>query len=141
MDVFSTCTEPRCGVTIAGRPTTCPSCGRPMRLVRESAVRGWVLLGLGLFLVVFMAVISMSIVPQMLRPGEEVDGTTFTGTAEQAQLIFALFAAVILFGATSMAYGLFIIVTGRQSRAFIGATLAIAGLLFVLGWGITAALG
>jgi hypothetical protein len=107
----------------------------PMQPRRESA-RGWLLLVLGLFLVVFMSVISMNIVPQMLRPGEAVGGSTFTGTKEQARDIFALFAAVIAFGATSIAYGLYIIVTGRQSRAFAGAALAIAAVLYAIGMGI-----
>ena len=141
MEAYSTCSEPTCGITIEGRPAACPTCGRPMRLVRESAARGWILAVLGLFLIVFMGVIASYIVPQMLRPGEEIDGTTFTGTAEQAQMFMALFAAVILFGAVSLAYGLFIIVTGRQSRAFITATLAIAGLLFALGVAIRSIAG
>ncbi|HYJ29696.1 MAG TPA: hypothetical protein VEW25_05070 [Allosphingosinicella sp.] len=104
-------------------------------------MRGWILLFLGLFLVVVMGVISMSIAPQMLRPGEQVDGTVFTGTKEQARSIFALFAAVIAFGATSIAYGLFIIVTGRQSRAFAAAALAIAALLYWIGMGIKGSAG
>jgi hypothetical protein len=108
--------------------------------VRES-VRGWILLSLGLFLVVIMGIVSMSIAPQMLRPGEEIGGTVFTGTKEQARSIVALFAAVIAFGATSIAYGLFIIVTGRQSRAFIAASLAIAALLYWLGMGIKGSAG
>lgn len=111
-----------------------------MRPVRESA-RGWLLLALGLFLVAFMGIVAMNIAPQMLRPGEEIDGSTFTGTREQARSIFALFAAVIAFGATSIAYGIYIIVTGRQNRAFAAAALAIAALLYLLGLGIQGGAG
>lgn len=141
MTDYTTCRSPTCGTTVEGRTAVCPKCGGAMRGVGESRVRGWVLLGLGLFLVVFMGAIAMTIAPQMLRPGEEVNGSTFTGTPEQAQLAFALFAAVILFGATSAAYGLFIIRTGRQSAMFISATLAVATLLFAIGWAIRGAMG
>jgi hypothetical protein len=111
-----------------------------MRPIREAA-RGWLLLFLGLFLVAFMGVIAATIAPQMLRPGEEVDGSTFTGTRQQAQDFFALFAAVIALGATSIAAGLFILVTGRHSRAFAAAALAIAVLLYAIVMEIKAAAG
>ena len=137
----SICLEPTCGATVEGIVARCPRCGGPMRVRRENQARGWILLGLGLFLVVFMSVIARTIVPQMLRPGELVDGTTFTGTREDANLIFALFGAVILFGLTTAAYGAFMLRTGRQSPTFISATLALAAILYAIGWFIRTQMG
>lgn len=99
-------------------------------------VRGWVLVAVGLFLMLFMAAIAWNLAPIMLSPGVEVDGTRFTGTAAQGQIFLGLFALVALFGAMAAANGLWMIATGRRSptgtRLFMIACLA----LFVLGWAI-----
>ena len=50
-------------------------------------MRGWVLLFLGLFLVLMLGAITVDLAPSMMHPGKEVDGGTFTGTAEQARLV------------------------------------------------------
>lgn len=134
---LSTCNSPTCAVTVEGTITQCPKCGGAMRAVREPRARGWILLFLGLFLVVFMAAIAWSVLPSMLTPGERMaDGSSFTGTAEEAQTALALFGAVILFGLVAIANGLFIIKTGRQSWAFVAVALAIAAILILLGYWI-----
>ena len=128
----STCLSPTCGAWADGAPAACPKCGGPMRVKRGSTARGWVLLFLGLFLVGFMGVITLNVAPTLLYPGKEVDGGTFTGTAEDARMIFALFGLVILIGLTSLLYGIFQIATRRESKAFIGLSLLLAAALILL---------
>lgn len=99
-------------------------------------VRGRVLVAVGLFLVLFMGAIAWNLAPMVLRPGEEVDGSTFTGTAEQGQIFLGLFALVGLFGAVSVANGAWMMATGRRSRVGIRAFLLIFAMLFALGWAI-----
>ena len=135
---FATCMDLSCGTRVAGRAATCPACAGPMRNDGASKVRGGLLLGLGLFLFAFMAWIGMSMLPAMmpegLRPG---DAPTFTGTAEQGRTILALFAAIMVFGACTTAYGAYMLVTGRQNRLFILASLVLFGALAYYGWTIT----
>jgi hypothetical protein len=137
----SYCLQRSCAATVDGKAAHCPKCGGPMRARRDNQARGWILLCLGLFLVIFMSAIATNIVPQMLQPGETVDGTTFTGTKGDANLIFGLFGAVILFGLTSAAYGVYMLRTGRQSATFVSATLGLAALLYGIGWLIRTQMG
>jgi hypothetical protein len=99
-------------------------------------IRGRVLVAVGLFLVLFMGAIAWNLAPMVLRPGEEVDGSTFTGTAEQGQMFLGLFALVGLFGAVCVANGAWMIATGRRSRVGVRVFLLILAPLFVLGWAI-----
>ena len=101
---------------------------------RNWRARGWVLLPLGLFLVLFMGAIAWNLMPAMLFPGVEAGGSTFTGTAQQAQLIVGIFALVIAFGALCVVNGGFMIVTGRRSRALTVVMLLIFAILFAIGW-------
>ena len=100
--------------------------------MRNFVVRGWVLVALGLFLVLFMGAIAWTIAPIMLDPGVEIDGSTFTGTAAEAETFLSLFGLVILFGALCVANGVYMIATRSQSRGFTFATLALAALLYAL---------
>lgn len=99
-------------------------------------MRGRVLVAVGLFLVLFMSAIAWNLAPMVLRPGEEVGGSTFTGTVAQGRIFLGLFALVGLFGATSVANGAWMMATGRRSRVGIRAFLLIFALLFALGWAI-----
>lgn len=99
-------------------------------------MRGWILLVAGLFLVLVMGAVVLNLAPAMLNPGIETGGTTFTGSAEQAQVFLGLFALVILFGALCIANGLYMIATGTRNRVFTIATLAFAALLYAAAWAI-----
>ena len=132
----STCLSPACGITVEGTFKKCPQCGWAMRGPRNIRIRGWVLVGLGLFLVLFMGVITWNVAPTMLHPGKEIEGTTFTGTSGDAEFAFTIFGLVILFGLLSVANGAWMIAKGRQNRAFVIVSLAIAGILFAIGWAI-----
>ena len=130
----STCTK--CGAWADGNVAVCPRCGGPMQVKQGSTVRGWVLLFLGLFLMGMMGAITAATAPTMLNPGVEIDGGSFTGTAQQGRIFLGLFLLVFAFGAVSTLYGLFQIVTRRESKAFVMATLGLAALLLVVMFGI-----
>jgi len=98
--------------------------------MKNFVLRGWLLVGCGLFLVGMMGTITWLTAPRMLRPGVEIDGTTFTGTPAEAETFLSLFALVILFGLLSLANGIYMIVARRQSRAFTILTLVLATLLY-----------
>ena len=117
MTETSTCLSPRCRATAEGNVAKCPECGTRMRTPKDVRRLGWFLLLLGLFLTGFMSVLTWNMAPMLLYPGEEVTGSSrFTGTAEQAGMIFRLFGAVIVFGLATIASGALQIRTGRRNR-------------------------
>ena len=77
-------------------------------------------------LIGMMGAISWNMAPSLMRPGEEIDGGSWTGTAEQARMVLGLFALLIAFGFASAANGAFQIATGRQSKIFTALGLAVA---------------
>jgi len=103
---------------------------------RNIRVRGWVLLGCGLFLVVVMGGVTWSMWPILSYPERAIEVGTFTGTPAQAARFLELFLLVIGFGALGIVNALYMIATGRQSRWFVIATLAIAAILFWFAWTI-----
>ena len=130
---LSTCNAPTCAYTVEGSLAVCPKCGGPMRAVRESRLRGWALLLLGLLLVGMMGTITFYMSPQLMNPGvETAGGGSFTGTARQARLILYLFWALIAFGALTAVNGVYQIATGRQHWAFVALTLLVFAGLAVL---------
>ena len=130
---LSTCNSPTCAYTVEGDLAVCPKCGGPMRPVRESRLRGWALLLLGLLLVGMMGTITFYMTPQLMHPGvETAGGSRFTGTAQQARLILYLFWALIAFGALTMVNGVYQIATGRQHWAFVALTLLVFAGLAIL---------
>lgn len=129
---LSSCNSPTCAFTVEGDVDVCPRCGGPMRAVRESRARGWTLLLIGLFLVLFIGAIAWNMAPMLMEPGADADGGRFTGTAEQARMILMLFAAIIAFGIASAINGAFQIATGRQSKLFTALALLIAAGLIAI---------
>ena len=132
----SNCLSESCKAWADGAVAVCPRCGGPMRFEKGPTVRGWVLLFIGLFLVLLMGTITWNLAPSMLQPGKEVDGGTFTGTAEEARTFLGLFALVIAFGLTAAVNGAFIIATGRQSRFFTILSLVAAAVLVAVSIGL-----
>jgi hypothetical protein len=131
----SACNDPRCAEVVEGRVATCPKCGGPMRSVGESPIRGIVLLVIGLFLLGLMGTISWALLPGLLRPGQELaDGSSFTGTAEQARMVLILFGLLLAFGLMAVLNGIYMIVARRQSWLFIIGTLALAALIVFAGF-------
>jgi hypothetical protein len=60
------------------------------------------------------------------------DGSSFTGTADQARITLLLFAAVIVFGLVATANGIYMLITKQQSKAFMFVSLGLAAVLLVI---------
>jgi len=131
---LSVCNSPTCAFTAEGDLAQCPNCGGSMRAVRESRARGWALVVLGLTMVGMMAVILANLGPSLMRPGEEMaGGGSYTGTAEQAQLMLYMFWGLIAFGGLMTANGIFQIRTGYNSKLFAGLGFAaLAGVIVLV---------
>ena len=132
MPQTSKCLSFTCRETAEGIVEKCPKCGTKMRTPKRVQVLGWVLLLLGLFLVGLMGTVTINMAPALLHPYSP--DSNFTGTAEQAQMILRLFAAVIAFGIATMVNGAYQIVTGRQSVWIKAASLGLALVLFAVAW-------
>lgn len=134
MPAVSTCLAPSCRTTAEGTVATCPACGGRMRTPRSVRMAGWVLLVCGVFLAGLMSYLWSALAPSMAHPGDTVGGTSFTGTADQARAIVTMFGAVIVFGLAAIAYGLWMIVTGRRSIAMMIGVLVLAAILIGIAW-------
>ena len=79
-----------------------------------------------------MGPITIAMLPSLLSAGKDVDGSTFNGTADQARMILALFGIIIVFGLSSLGYGIFQFIYRRESKAFIVFTLALSAVLIFI---------
>jgi uncharacterized membrane protein len=133
MAAYTVCRNPKCATLVEGKVEACPKCGGAMRLVGESPWRGIVLLICGLLLVIGMGVITINLYPSLSNPGvRTIDGSTWTGTAEQARMTLLLFAAVIVFGLVATANGVYMMITKQQSKAFMFVSLGLAAVLLII---------
>ena len=135
MPAYSVCRKSTCATLVEGKADACPKCGGPMRSVGESPLRGIVLLLCGLFLLGLMGTITYNMYPTLTHPGVRMpDGSSFTGTADQARITLLLFAAVIVFGLVAIANGIYMLVTKQQSKVFVFVSLGLAAALIILGF-------
>lgn len=132
MPQTSKCMSFSCRETVDGIVEKCPKCGTKMRTPKMVRRLGWFLLLLGLFLVGLMGTVTINMAPALLHPYSP--DSNYTGTAEQAQMILRLFAAVIAFGIATMVNGTYQIVTGRQNGWIKAASLGLALVLFGVTW-------
>ena len=132
MPAYTVCRKATCATLVEGKADACPKCGGPMRSVGESPLRGIVLLLCGLFLLGLMGTIAYNMYPTLTHPGVTIEGSTFTGTADQARITLLLFAAVIVFGLVATANGIYMLVTRQQSKVFVFASLGLAAILLVI---------
>jgi uncharacterized membrane protein YjgN (DUF898 family) len=112
-----------------------------MRRLGESKLRASLLIGTGLFLILFTGGIWWTLWDMLLNPGVDFGGSRFTGTAEAAQLIMMLFSALILFGACGLAFGITMLVSGRESGALRKGVIVSLAILIAIGGFIHYALG
>ena len=133
MAAYTVCRNPKCATLVEGKVAACPKCGGAMRTVGESPWRGIVLLLCGLFLTIGMGVILSNMYPTLSNPGVRMpDGSSFTGTADQARITILLFAAVIAFGLVATANGVYMLITKQQSRIFMFVSLGFAAALLII---------
>ena len=122
-----------CGHPLEETYRVCTECGRPNRTPTQVRRLGWVLVGLGAFLVVFMAGLSLVFGRIIARSGNPEATTRFTGDASQASIIFGIFAFIALFGLVGMGAGASQIRHGKVNRRLVTVILALGVALFVLG--------
>jgi hypothetical protein len=133
MPAYTVCRKATCATLVEGKVDACPKCGGPMRSVGESPLRGIVLLLCGLFLLGLMGTITYNMYPLLTHPGVRMpDGSSFTGTPDQARITLLLFAAVIAFGLVATANGIYMLIAKQQSRAFMFVSLGLAAALLVI---------
>ena len=136
------CYALRCGFTSDEPIDVCPKCGRKMRTANSVRIYGVLQLILGLFLVVFMGVITLSLLPMMMRPGETTGGGSgFTGTSQQAILILSLFGLIIAFGFGSSLAGLWQVVMARRNKWIVWGILGLSVVLWIVVNAVYTALG
>lgn len=105
-------------------------------------IRGWILVACGLFLIVMMLGVTITLYPMLTQAGQIGSSDSyFTGTQSQGQEILRLFYAVIAYGVMTLTIGIIYIATGKTRRIASFLMLAgVAGLLY-LGKSITTSLG
>jgi hypothetical protein len=128
----------KCGFETYRLVANCERCGATMVSKRWARRYGVILVVIGLFLSIGMAILLANMLPTLLHPGVEVGGSRFTGSPGMAKFVMLILGSVLVFGLTALGYGIFQIVTGRRSWAVVRAMLAIVGGLYVVAWVIRA---
>lgn len=133
MNDFSTCTKMSCRTETEGLVPKCPVCGSRTLTSRRVRILGWLLVGCGIILVGMMGTIMWFLAASLSHPGQEINGQTFNGTAEQANFVLQLFWLVAVFGVLSLVNGIWQIAKGKRNIVFMIATLLLAGLIYFTG--------
>lgn len=128
-DDLSTCGG--CGYQTHVYRSTCPQCGAGMLSKRWARRFGFVLVVLGSVLAIGMGILLAMMSPLLAQPGAEIGGTRFTGTRMEALGIWAILAAVFVFGATAAATGAWQVATGKRNLRAAGVMLGIFSALVV----------
>jgi len=119
-----------CGHPLEETYRVCTECGRPNRTPKQVRTLGWVLVGLGTFLVVFMVGLTV-VVGRVIARSNPESTTTFSGDATEAAIIFGVFGVIALFGLGAIAAGASQIRHARTNRRLVGVVLVLGGAIFV----------
>ena len=119
-----------CGHPLEETYRVCTECGRPNRTPKQVRTLGWVLVGLGAFLVVFMAGLSLVIGRIIARSSNPEATTRFTGDASDAAIMFGIFGFIALFGLLGIAAGASQIRQGKVNRRMVTLVLVLGGAIF-----------
>jgi hypothetical protein len=130
------CQAWHCGEVYEGTERFCPTCRNvavPQKRIRRN---GMVALACGVFLTGMMVVLTFLLGPTLLAAGQEVDGSTFTGSKSDAMVVLALFGAIGVFGVVAMVAGFNQLRYGRQNWRLFGGMLAVLAVIGVIAWAI-----
>ncbi len=112
----------------------CPRCGKPLYSEKNLRTRGWVLLGLGLFLVAFMSAITLFVTGLIYKSAN--DAATSAKIESEMHLfvlMYLVFGGVIAAGLTSLAMGVWQIVFGRRNRWLVWLFMTLIGVTISIG--------
>ena len=130
----STCSSLWCAHTNYEALPKCPRCGRRTVSSGQIRVYGAILVFLGTLLCGGMLFLAAWLAPYMLHPGESRGGTRFTGTPEQAMMIFGVFGLVGALGFGFALAGIWQLITGSRSKWVGLAALVIAFGIVIVSW-------
>jgi hypothetical protein len=100
---------------------------------RGTTARGIVQVVLGVFLIGLLGTITVRMGPMLLAaPDPIADGSRFNASQGAARLVLALFGAVMLFGAVTIAHGVSLARSGVKPRKLLYLQWAAAVLILVL---------
>lgn len=94
-----------CGHQTEEKVRACPACGKPVFTKRQVRVLGVLLFAIGALIFGAMAAAMVSQTPTYLNPGVLIDGSRFTGSAEQGAMAIGLFGWGGFIGAAFAAIG------------------------------------
>ena len=96
-----------------------------------SKVIGWVLVGLGTFLIVLMGGLSF-IVARIIAGSKSPEATTrFTGSIAEAAAMYGVFSLVFMFGCVAAVAGVTRIRTGEIDRRMLIPVFCVSGVLLL----------
>jgi hypothetical protein len=130
----SVCQAWHCGTVFDGLDRHCPVCGNvavPQKRIRRLGV---VLIVCGVFIVGMMAALSWFMIPLILAGGQEVAGSSFSGSQSDGLVIIAIFALVAVFGAGAIAAGTIQVRHGRQNWRLVGGMVGVISVVFAIAW-------
>jgi hypothetical protein len=112
----------------------CPRC-RHKRMLTTTGIRalGGVLVGIGLFLVLFMGAITVLVAGIVAGSNDPNATTRFDGGTKELVIIFGLFALVIAFGLACVVGGALQLARARRSKVMVRIALGLVVAIFVVG--------
>jgi hypothetical protein len=131
---FSVCQSLTCGEVFAGLATACPKCGYPALGQARVRTLGWVLMVCGAVVFGIIAFASWFMIPLIVAGGETVDGSRFSGSADNAFFIVGVFVLVAAIGAAIVLSGLIQVRRGRPDRRLVKGMLVLVAVFYVIAW-------
>lgn len=123
----------RCGTETYDTAARCARCGGRVTSAKMMRALGWLLVGLGTFLVVLMGAITIYVANVVYHSNDPGATTTFTGGAEMEFFMFGLFGLVLVFGVACVASGAWQARYAKPNRKLMFLVLGLGVLFFVIG--------
>ncbi len=121
----------RCGAASDDGAARCARCGGPVTTARTMRVLGLALVGVGLFLFIFMGAITYFVAQIIFHA--DPSGAHFNGSPQTALYIFALFGLVMIFGVAAVVSGALQARSARPNRKIMLVILGLGVLIVVAG--------